>query len=101
MLLGAGMMLPDFEGALVGIAEGQTRTFEVAFPADYHAKDLAGNTVQFEASCKKVEAPRLPELDADFADTRLHPLVADEQQGVRIAPVDVDHVAFQPRQRVA
>ena len=67
MLLGAGMMLPDFEGALVGIAEGQTRTFEVAFPADYHAKDLAGNTVQFEASCKKVEAPRLPELDADFA----------------------------------
>ncbi len=67
MLLGAGMMLPDFEGALVGIAEGQTRTFEVAFPADYHAKDLAGNTVQFEANCKKVEAPKLPELDADFA----------------------------------
>lgn len=67
MLLGAGMMLPDFENALVGIAEGESRSFEVAFPADYHAKDLAGNTVRFEATCKKVEAPRLPELDADFA----------------------------------
>ncbi|HZV55258.1 MAG TPA: trigger factor [Rhodocyclaceae bacterium] len=65
--LGAAMMLPDFEGALAGMSEGQTKTFDVAFPEDYHAKDLAGQTVQFEATCKKVEAPKLPELDADFA----------------------------------
>ncbi|MBK9956843.1 MAG: trigger factor [Rhodocyclaceae bacterium] len=67
MLLGAGIMLPDFEKALVGVVEGESRSFDVAFPADYHAKDLAGDTVRFEAVCKKVEAPRLPELDADFA----------------------------------
>jgi trigger factor len=67
VMLGAGMMLPDFEGALTGMTEGQTKTFDVKFPDDYHAKDLAGNTVQFEAACKKVEAPKLPELDADFA----------------------------------
>jgi trigger factor len=67
VMLGAGMMLPDFEGALLGMSEGQTKTFEVAFPADYHAPDLAGQTVQFEATCKKVEAPALPELDAEFA----------------------------------
>jgi trigger factor len=65
--LGAGMMLPDFENALTGMGEGQTKTFDVAFPADYHAKDLAGQTVQFEAVCKKVEMPKLPELDAEFA----------------------------------
>ena len=65
--LGTGAMLPDFEKGLEGMAEGQTRTFDVAFPADYHAKDLAGQTVQFEAVCKKVEMPKLPELDAEFA----------------------------------
>lgn len=67
VMLGSGMMLPDFEGGLRGMKEGETRTFDVKFPEDYHAKDLAGHTVQFEATCKKVEAPRLPELDADFA----------------------------------
>lgn len=65
--LGAGMMLPDFEAALNGIAEGDRKTFDVAFPADYHAAHLAGQTVQFEVACKRIEAPRLPDLDADFA----------------------------------
>jgi trigger factor len=67
VMLGAGMMLPDFENALEGMAEGQIKTFDVAFPADYHAKDLTGQTVQFEAVCKKIEMPKLPELDAEFA----------------------------------
>jgi trigger factor len=65
--VGAGMMLPDFETALVGMAEGATKTFDVNFPADYHAADLAGQTVQFDVVVKKVEAPKLPELDAEFA----------------------------------
>lgn len=67
MMLGAGMMLPDFENALDGMKEGETKTFDVSFPADYQAADLAGHTVQFDAICKKVEGPQLPELDADFA----------------------------------
>ena len=41
VMLGAGMMLPDFEAGLDGIAAGQTKTFDVTFPADYHAKNLA------------------------------------------------------------
>jgi trigger factor len=67
VMLGNGMMLPDFENALVGMTEGQSKTFDVTFPADYHATELAGQLVQFEATCKKVEGPKLPELDADFA----------------------------------
>lgn len=67
VLVGAGGMLPDFEAALEGIAEGERKTFDVAFPSDYHNLSLAGQTAQFEVTCKKVEAPRLPELDADFA----------------------------------
>lgn len=67
VVLGSGMMLPDFEAALLGEAAGSEKAFDVSFPADYHAADLAGQTVQFQAAVKKVEMPRLPELDAEFA----------------------------------
>jgi trigger factor len=39
----------------------------MTFPADYHAANLAGQTVQFDVAVKKVEAPQLPEVDAEFA----------------------------------
>ncbi len=69
VMVGGGMMLPDFESQLVGVKAGDQKTFDVAFPADYQAAELAGNTVQFEMTVKKVEAPALPELDAEFART--------------------------------
>ncbi|OHC70660.1 MAG: trigger factor [Rhodocyclales bacterium GWA2_65_20] len=65
--LGDGRMLPDFEAALVGLTEGAAKTFDVAFPADYQAAELAGQTVQFDVVAKKVDMPRLPEIDAEFA----------------------------------
>ena len=67
VMVGGGMMLPDFEAQLEGVKAGDKKTFDVAFPADYQAAELAGATVQFEMSVKKVEAPRVPEIDADFA----------------------------------
>lgn len=67
VFVGGGMMLPDFEAALEGVKAGEEKTFDVKFPDDYHAKDLAGQQVQFTVMVKKVEAPRLPEVDADFA----------------------------------
>jgi trigger factor len=66
-MVGGGMMLPDFEAQLEGVKAGDKKSFDVSFPADYQAPDLAGSTVQFEMTVKKVEAPRLPEIDADFA----------------------------------
>ncbi|PKO89379.1 MAG: trigger factor [Betaproteobacteria bacterium HGW-Betaproteobacteria-10] len=66
-VLGQGAMLPDFEKAVEGAKAGDTKTFDLAFPDDYHAKDLAGQTVQFEITVKQVQAPKLPEIDADFA----------------------------------
>lgn len=67
VFVGGGMMLPDFEAALKGVVAGEQKTFDVAFPEDYHAKDLAGSTVQFTITVKSVEAPQLPAIDADFA----------------------------------
>ncbi|WP_371322776.1 trigger factor [Dechloromonas sp. ZY10] len=66
-VLGQGMMLADFEQAVEGLKAGEAKTFDMTFPADYFAKDLAGQTVQFEITVKQVQAPRLPEIDADFA----------------------------------
>ncbi len=67
MHVGGGQMLPEFEQAVVGLAAGQSKTFDLTFPEDYQAKDLAGQTVQFELAVKRVDGPQLPELDAEFA----------------------------------
>lgn len=67
VVLGAGTMLPDFESQLAGVKAGDVKTFDLTFPEDYHAKDLAGRTVQFEVTVKGVEGARLPEVDAEFA----------------------------------
>ena len=66
-VLGQGMMLPDFEKAVEGARSGEAKTFDLTFPADYFAKDLAGQTVQFEVTVKQVQAPKLPEIDSEFA----------------------------------
>jgi trigger factor len=66
-VIGGGQMLKDFETAVLGLGVGESKTFDMTFPADYHAAHLAGQTVQFEVALKKVEEPKLPEVDAEFA----------------------------------
>lgn len=65
--LGEGRMLPDFEAAARGAAAGETKSFAVKFPEDYHGKAVAGKEAAFEMTIKTVEQPQLPELDAEFA----------------------------------
>jgi trigger factor len=60
-------MLKDFEAAVSGLGAGGSKTFSLTFPEDYHARTLAGQTVQFEVTVKRVESPILPEIDGDFA----------------------------------
>ncbi|MDR2092123.1 MAG: trigger factor [Azoarcus sp.] len=66
-MLGSGTMLEGFDAAVIGLKAGESKTFDLAFPADYNAGELAGQTVQFEVTVHKVEEPVLPEIDADFA----------------------------------
>ncbi len=67
LLLGEGRMLPEFEAAARGVSVGESRTFKLKFPDDYHGKDVAGKEASFDIQVKTVEKPLLPELDADFA----------------------------------
>ena len=66
-VLGQGMMLPEFENAVEGLKAGEAKTFDMTFPEDYFAKDLAGQQVQFEITVKQVQAPKLPAIDSEFA----------------------------------
>jgi trigger factor len=67
VVLGEGSLLPDFEAGVKGMRAGETRTFDVTFPADYHGSEVAGKTAQFEVTVVKVQEQRLPEVDAEFA----------------------------------
>ncbi|HWM42056.1 MAG TPA: trigger factor [Burkholderiales bacterium] len=65
--LGEGRMLPEFEAAARGMSPGEQKTFDLAFPADYHGKEVAGKKASFAMTLKRIDEPRLPEVDAEFA----------------------------------
>ena len=67
LVLGAGQMIPGFEEHLTGLKTGEETTFKVPFPEDYAAKELAGKEAEFAVTVKKVEEPKLPEIDEEFA----------------------------------
>jgi len=67
LVIGEGRTLADFESQFVGMKAGESKSFEMTFPADYHASELAGKTVTFEVTMNAVQEPKLPELDAEFA----------------------------------
>lgn len=66
-IVGDGQMLKEFEDATRGMKAGESKTFQLAFPAEYHGKDVAGKTADFMVTLKKVEAANLPEIDAALA----------------------------------
>jgi len=66
-VLGEGRMLPEFETAARGMGAGESKTFELKFPDDYHGKEVAGKQASFVLTLKKLEQPELPALDAEFA----------------------------------
>ncbi|MBC7452643.1 MAG: trigger factor [Massilia sp.] len=68
-VLGEGRMLPEFEAATIGLTVGASTSFPLAFPEDYHGKDVAGKTAEFTITLKQLEWAHLPPVDAEFAKT--------------------------------
>jgi trigger factor len=66
-ILGEGQMLPEFEAAIKGMKAGDSKTFPLAFPADYHGKDVAGKQADFMITVKSVQWAHMPIVDAEFA----------------------------------
>ena len=66
-LVGEGQMLKEFEDAVRGMKPGESKTFPLAFPEEYHGKDVAGKTADFLVTVKKIEAAHLPEVNDALA----------------------------------
>jgi trigger factor len=68
-IVGEGQMLPQFDQGVRGMKAGESKTFPVAFPADYQGKDVAGKEADFLVTMKKIEVQHLPEVNEAFVKT--------------------------------
>jgi trigger factor len=65
-LIGSGVMYPDIEKGLVGVATGEEKTIAVEFPADWRVPQLAGKKVDVHVKVTEVSESVLPEVDREF-----------------------------------
>ncbi|MBR2733975.1 MAG: trigger factor, partial [Selenomonadaceae bacterium] len=65
--IGAHKFIGDFEEQLIGAKVGESRTVQVTFPDNYHAKDVAGKDAVFECKINSIKHRELPDLDDTFA----------------------------------
>ncbi len=68
-LVGEGQMLEAFDKAVRGMKAGESKTFPLAFPEDYHGKDVAGKEADFLVTLNKIESQNLPEVNEVFIKT--------------------------------
>jgi trigger factor len=66
-MIGEGQMLEQFDKAVRGMKVGESKTFPLQFPADYHGADVAGKEADFLVTMKKAEVQNLPAVDEAFA----------------------------------
>ncbi len=67
-VIGSGLPFgKEFDAALSGIAAGQERVFDVAFPEAFPNGKYAGKTLSFAVKASAVREKRLPDVDDEFA----------------------------------
>ncbi len=67
LTIGENTMIPGFEDNLIGMKKDEEKEFKLAFPKDYHNKQLAGNECDFKVKLLSVFEVQLPELNEEFA----------------------------------
>lgn len=67
LILGDGYILKDFEDAIIGLSAGGEKSFQITFPEDYHDKEIAGKSAEFNIKLNTVEQPVLAEINDEFA----------------------------------
>lgn len=69
LIVGSGEFIPGFEEQLIGVKKGESKTVDVTFPKDYSNEDLAGKKASFEVDVLHVDAPKVTELNDEFASS--------------------------------
>lgn len=54
LVIGSDTMIPGFEDNLIGKKPGEEFSFDINFPKDYHAQNLAGQKVNFKVRINKI-----------------------------------------------
>ncbi len=67
LILGKGVFIPGFEEQVLGMKEGDEKTFELTFPAEYHVKHLAGKPATFVVKMGVVQEREVPAINDTFA----------------------------------
>jgi trigger factor len=67
LIIGEDRLIPGFEDELVGLRVGDTKGFDITFPADYGEESLAGQKAHFEVELRELREKILPDADDDFA----------------------------------
>jgi trigger factor len=65
--IGGAANPPGFDGALAGMRVGETKVFDINYPADYTVAELAGTTVTYDVEVKAIRTRVVPDLDDEFA----------------------------------
>ena len=66
--IGGAGFIPGFAEQLEGMKAGEAREIAVTFPAEYHAKEMAGQAATFEVEAKALKRPIAPTMDDAFAE---------------------------------
>jgi len=67
-VLGSGNLFKALDDVLTGRKAGDAFDADVEFPADFRNESLAGKTTQCHFSIIKVQEPKLPEVNGEFAE---------------------------------
>ena len=67
LVLGSGMFIPGFGEQLLDKVPGEEVIVKVTFPAEYHAKELAGKAAEFHCTIQEIRVKTQYELDDVFA----------------------------------
>jgi trigger factor len=65
--VGGGGFIPGFTEQLAGMSVGETKVIDVAFPAEYGSKELAGKAATFDITAKALKKQVLPAVDDEMA----------------------------------
>jgi trigger factor len=66
-VLGSGNLFKALDDALTGRTAGEDVETDILFPEDFRNEQLAGKTAKVSLKIVKVQEPKLPEVDAEFA----------------------------------
>ncbi len=67
LVVGEDRMIPGWEDQLIGLKVGDTKGFEITFPADYRVEELQGKQAHFDVEMLDLRERILPEVDDEFA----------------------------------